>query len=286
MQHIAVNFKRFDVPAVQGGVNRLGKIEDFSKIIIERTLAELEQYDCTAVGFSQYYPEAQLPTAVKAVGSSKALAIGCQGVYRADIAPGGNFGAFTTNRPAAAAVALGCSTTIIGHCEERNDKNELLALGGNKDRKLVNTIFNKEIICAQKQGMDVLYCIGEKAEETDDWQAVLTEQIQVGLDGCNLSKIIIAYEPVWSIGPGKVPADKPYITKVAKLIKKVAGKDMPVIYGGGLKKDNAAMLASIDEIDGGLIALTRFSGDFGFYPDEYLEIVRLYLEGKGIKART
>ncbi len=38
-------------------------------------------------------------------------------------------------------------------------------------------------------------------------------------------------------------------------------------------------LVSIDEIDGGLIALTRFSGEIGFYPDEYLEIVKLYLEG-------
>ena len=48
-------------------------------------------------------------------------------------------------------------------------------------------------------------------------------------------------------------------------------------YGGGLKAHNAAMLASIEEIDGGLIALTRFSGEIGFYPEEYLEIIRLYL---------
>lgn len=52
---------------------------------------------------------------------------------------------------------------------------------------------------------------------------------------------------------------------------------MDVVYGGGLKSDNAAMLASIPEIDGGLIALTRFAGEIGFYPEEYLEIIRLYL---------
>ena len=46
---------------------------------------------------------------------------------------------------------------------------------------------------------------------------------------------------------------------------------------GGLKSDNAEMLASIPEIDGGLIALTRFSGEIGFYPDEYLEIIQKYL---------
>ena len=52
---------------------------------------------------------------------------------------------------------------------------------------------------------------------------------------------------------------------------------MDVVYGGGLKTDNAEMLASIPEIDGGLIALTRFSGEIGFYPQEYLDIIRLYL---------
>ena len=50
-----------------------------------------------------------------------------------------------------------------------------------------------------------------------------------------------------------------------------------MVYGGGLKADNAEMLASIPEIDGGLIALTRFTGEIGFYPQEYLEIIKLYL---------
>ena len=53
--------------------------------------------------------------------------------------------------------------------------------------------------------------------------------------------------------------------------------DVDVVYGGGLKKTNSAMLASIPEISGGLIALTRFEGSVGFYPEEYLEIVQLYL---------
>jgi triosephosphate isomerase len=71
-------------------------------------------------------------------------------------------------------------------------------------------------------------------------------------------------------------ADKDYITKIARFVKERTG-GMDVVYGGGLKADNAAMLASIEEIDGGLIALTRFQGEIGFYPEEYLEIIRLYL---------
>ena len=71
-------------------------------------------------------------------------------------------------------------------------------------------------------------------------------------------------------------ADKEYITRIARFVKEKTG-GMDIVYGGGLKKDNAAMLASIPEIDGGLIALTRFTGEIGYYPEEYLEIIGLYL---------
>ena len=140
----------------------------------------------------------------------------------------------------------------------------------------VNRLLNKEIKCAMDAGLKVVYCIGETSEEQPQWEQVLGEQLSVGLDGVDKSKVVIAYEPVWSIGPGKTPAGKDYITKIARFVKEQTG-GMDVVYGGGLKADNAAMLASIEEIDGGLIALTRFQGEIGFYPEEYLEIIRLYL---------
>ena len=52
----------------------------------------------------------------------------------------------------------------------------------------------------------------------------------------------IGYEPVWSIGPGKTPAGKEYITKIARFVKDATG-GMDIVYGGGLKTDNAEMLA-------------------------------------------
>ena len=140
----------------------------------------------------------------------------------------------------------------------------------------VNRLLNKEIKCAIAAGLKVVYCIGETSDEQPQWQRVLGEQLKVGLDGVDKSQVVIAYEPVWSIGPGKTPAGKDYITMIARFVKEQTG-GMDVVYGGGLKSDNAAMLASIEEIDGGLIALTRFAGEIGFYPDEYLEIIRLYL---------
>jgi len=285
MQHIYVNFKRFDIPPTAGGVNRLADGRQWARSIVASTLPYLNEYDSQEVSFTHFYPEAHIIGALEAKGDSLSLAIGCQGVYRGDTSVGGNFGSFTTNRPANAMVSLGCVDTIIGHCEERNDKNEILAIGGNTDRAKVNEILNKEVLCAQKAGMKVLYCIGEKESELDDWKAVLSEQLTIGLAGCDLSTITIAYEPVWSIGPGKKPADKAYITKVARFIKETIG-NIGVVYGGGLKADNASMLASIEEIDGGLIALTRFTGEIGFYPDEYLQIIQIYMQAKNSKGVT
>lgn len=275
MKHLCLNLKRFDVPAAMGGVNRLSDGADWAQTIITRVDEELKQYRGKA-RFPMYFPEAHVINAAKTVSADSLVEVGCQSVYRADVAPGVNFGAYTTNRPAAAMRALGVSSTIIGHCEERADKLGVLQEAGVTDTAAVNRLLNKEIKCAVTQGLTVTYCIGEKAEERDHWQDVLSEQLEIGLDGIDKEKVIIAYEPIWAIGPGKTPPGADVIAPIARFIKEKTG-GMPVVYGGGLKQDNAAMLASIPEIDGGLIALTRFQGEIGFYPEEYLEIIRIYM---------
>ena len=63
----------------------------------------------------------------------------------------------------------------------------------------------------------------------------------------------------------------------ARFIKQSLG-EVDIVYGGGLTSANAVMLAEIPEVSGGLIALTRFKGEIGFYPEEYLDIVRTYLD--------
>lgn len=277
MKHIYLNLKRFDVPVEYGGVNRLAPVAGWAEHIITRTQEGLRQYDPAKAEFVQFFPEAHLLQAAAARTDDSPVQIGSQGVYRGDTAPGGNFGAFTTNRPASIVRALGCDAALIGHCEERNDKKGILAEAGVTDTAAVNRLLNQEVQCAVNAGLKVVYCIGETQEEQPQWESVLGEQLSVGLADVDKSRVVIAYEPVWSIGPGRTPADKEYITKIARFVKKETG-GMDVVYGGGLKTDNAKMLASIEEIDGGLIALTRFQGEIGFYPDEYLEIVRLYLE--------
>ena len=276
MKYLFLNLKRFDVPAALGGVNRIAPIESWGRYIVENTQEALKHYDPSEVEFVQYFPEAHLLGAMAARQEGSPVQVGCQGVYRMNTAVGGNFGAFTTNRPVSAMKAMGVMHTIIGHCEERNDKVGILAEAGVTDTKAVNRILNQEIRLAVDAGMKVLYCIGEKDTELDRWDAVLKEQLEIGLEGVDKSQVVIGYEPIWSIGPGKTPAGKDYITKIARFVKEVTG-GIDVVYGGGLKVDNAQMLASIDEIDGGLIALTRFQGEIGFYPEEYVEIIRTYL---------
>ena len=276
MKHLYLNLKRFDVPVEFGGVNRVAPVADWGAFIVSNTQDALAKYDPNEVEFAQFFPEAHLLGAVGAKKPGSPVKVGCQGVHRADTAVGGNFGAFTTLRPASAAVALGCESVIIGHCEERNFYNDTLAEAGVSDPSATNRILNQEILRATERGLNVLFCIGEKSEEQPQWEEVLGRQLDEGLAGVDKSKVVIGYEPVWNIGPGKTPAGKDYITMIARFVKERTG-GMDVVYGGGLKTDNAEMLASIDEIDGGLIALTRFSGEIGWYPDEYLEIIRTYL---------
>jgi len=269
MKYIFLNLKRFDVLRSMGGVNSISPIEEWGSYIAKILGQGVSRFsDATFVVF---FPEAHLLSAKSALTEKSPIALGCQGVHFENVSAGGNFGAFTTSFPAAAAASLGCTWTIIGHCEERR---KLKSIGGTNEAE----ILGKSVKCAVESGLNVLYCVGESAEEQPIKEQVLREQLQPVIDFGKTANIVVGYEPVWAIGPGKVPPDEEYIRSIASYIKSIVPN--AIVYGGGLKTENAPMLAGIESIDGGLIALTRFSGDIGFYPDEYLEIVSQYLGGK------
>lgn len=305
MRDIFINLKRFEVPRSIGGVcpeeSPTAWIAGVLNSCRELGLAKL-----TDLRFSFFVPEALIPAAVEA--SRGEFAIGSQGVFRENVVPGANFGAFTTNLPAAAAANLGCSWSIIGHSEERRDKLGIIAAYqkevledpalNQRAVSAVNGLINQEVLRALESGLNVLLCVGETAQERGEGsfaeqkpriEQALRTQLLESLKGVEAfldeREVVIGYEPIWAIGPGKTPPDGDYISFVAELIKKLVSEELglklKVVYGGGLKKENAAMLGSLSAVDGGLVALTRFTGEIGFYPRELGEIVDEYLKGKG-----
>ncbi|WP_258359499.1 triose-phosphate isomerase family protein [Moorella sulfitireducens] len=307
MKEIFVNLKRFEVPKRLGGICPIDNPKKWIEWVLEESikygLGKLQDIRVTFL-----LPEALIISAVEKLasyppGEVKNLYLGCQGVFREDITPGGNFGAFTTNLPAAAARNLGCTWTIIGHSEERKDKlgiierydpschkSEMLKA---RAMQAINGIINDEVLCALKAGLKVLLCVGETAEERGEGpfdvqkpriEAVLKAQLETSLQGIEsetgAKKIVIGYEPVWAIGPGKTPPGKEYISFVSKTIKAIVKEkfnfDPVVVYGGGLKEENAKMIADIETIGGGLVALTRFTGEIGFEPEGLKNIITRY----------
>ena len=191
------------------------------------------------------------------------IALGAQNVYWEPA------GAFTGEISIPMIKEIGCAYCIVGHSERRNIFGE------------TNEDVNRKARALIEAGVTPIICVGESLAVRDegaylDFVCAQVRAAYAGIDGDDALATVVAYEPVWAIGPGKTPPGREFIQEVAQVIKGITG-GLDVVYGGGLKADNAEMLASIPEIAGGLIALTRFTGEIGFYPDEYIEIIRLYL---------
>ncbi|MBT7819412.1 MAG: triosephosphate isomerase [Chloroflexi bacterium] len=289
MPEIFVNLKRFDISKKLGGLcpfeNPIEWIEDVIDKSVQLGLGEMEGLTLTYL-----LPEGLIPSASRKLADSPkekttGIHIGSQGVHWEDVSPGGNFGAFTTSLPASAAKTLGSTWSIIGHSEERKAKMQIIKAYDSENLEKVsvaiNNLVNSEVHCALNAGLNVLLCVGESAEERGEGnfaeqkpriEAVLKTQIISNLNGVgqiqNNKKIVIGYEPIWAIGPGKTPPGKDYISFVSSYIQKVIDENFDfsttIVYGGGLKEENANMIGSIESIGGGLVALTRFTGDIGF----------------------
>ncbi|RJP55382.1 MAG: triosephosphate isomerase [Anaerolineaceae bacterium] len=308
MKKIFVNLKRFEVSTKKGGICPMENPLEWTEWVIEESvrlgLGKIEN-----VFISYFLPEALIPMALETLkkypdADKKGLSIGCQSVFRDDIRPGGNFGAFTANRPATAMKEIGCEWTIIAHSEERRDKLQMLMAydpdiskddsSSEKAYAAIDGLLNEQVKRATEKDLKVVFCIGESAEQKGaggykDYaprvKAVLEKQLKNGLGGVDEAKareIVIGYEPIWAIGPGKTPPDSDYITFVSKHIKDVTeemfGAPLDVIYGGGLKEENAKSIAAVDTIDGGLVALTKFVQPIGFDPQSFKNIVMSYVE--------
>ncbi len=185
--------------------------------------------------------------------------VGLQNVYF-------DSGAYTGEVSPFQAKSLGISCTLVGHSDRRINFKE------------TDTVVNKKILTSLDAGLSVILCIGETLEEHEllKTDRVLKKQITYALRYVkDLSRIMIAYEPVWAIGTKKFP--KPdSIEASIRYIKDIIEKeydytDMKVLYGGSVDTKNIKSIASVPNLDGVLV------GSASCNADEFLKIIEVVL---------
>ena len=171
-------------------------------------------------------------------------------------------GAFTGENSAVVLKELGGEFVLVGHSERRKvfaESDELLA---------------KKVSYVTSLGLTPVLCVGETLEERDQGRthAVTAEQLKKGLSLCAKgARIIVAYEPVWAIGTGRVATPdqaQEAHEKIKIILEELGFKGTAILYGGSVKPDNAKELLSRPCIDGFLV------GGASLEVKSFLEICR------------
>ena len=166
------------------------------------------------------------------------IEVGAQNCHEND-----HYGAFTGQINSKMLKNVGAKYVILGHSENRQ--------AGENDK-----LINSKIKSACKAGLKIIFCIGESLNERKSKKTnqVLGRQIKNGLRSINnKSNIMIAYEPVWSIGTGLIPRPED-LKKSVLFIKSKFGKKTPkILYRGSVNANNINQLKNISNIDGFLI---------------------------------
>ncbi len=160
-------------------------------------------------------------------------------------------GAYTGEVSAAMLADFGCRYTIVGHSERRSMFGDDSALVGRK------------ALAAMRVGLVPILCVGESLEERSSGrtEAVLRGQLDAvaGIVGASsLSKLVIAYEPVWAIGTGQA-ASAAQVQSVLSFVRgwladrTPGADDVRILYGGSVKPESAGPLFGLPDSDGGLI---------------------------------
>jgi triosephosphate isomerase len=161
-------------------------------------------------------------------------------------------GAFTGEISASMLKDFGCKYVIVGHSERR-------AIYGETDEDVT-----KRFQAAQAAGFIPILCVGELLEEREagTTNEVVARQLDAVINEAGIAAIansVIAYEPVWAIGTGKVATPDQAQDVHAMIRSKLADLDadvaarVQILYGGSMKPDNAKELIGMEDIDGGLI---------------------------------
>jgi triosephosphate isomerase len=172
-------------------------------------------------------------------------------------------GAYTGEVSAAMLAEFGCSYAIVGHSERRQQFGDTDAAVGAKAK------------AALAAGIVPIACVGETLVERDGGttEAVVLRQLDavLGAVGAEAARLVVAYEPVWAIGTGRTATPEQAQAVHARLRARLAqagAGEVPLLYGGSVKADNAGALFGMADIDGGLI------GGASLKSAEFLAIAR------------
>jgi len=178
-------------------------------------------------------------------------------------------GAHTGDISATMLKEAGASYVILGHSERRTDHNESSELVRQKAEQAI------------KDGLRVIICVGETEAQKDAGQTlqIIESQVTESLPKeFSTEDVVIAYEPVWAIGTGRVPTAED-VQKVHTFIRSrvsdIIGLDkagkLRILYGGSVKPENAKTLLHIANVDGALV------GGASLHPDDFWAIAAAYL---------
>jgi len=170
-------------------------------------------------------------------------------------------GAFTGEVSASMLLEAGADAVVLGHSERRQ-------LFGETDEALA-----RKVPAALAAGLEPILCVGEteEARDADQTDAVLERQIQAdleGIEGPMMSRLVVAYEPIWAIGTGRTATPEQAQEAIAFIrdMLRARGGDadrVRILYGGSVKPGNAAELMAQADIDGALVGGASLDpGDF------------------------
>jgi triosephosphate isomerase (TIM) len=169
-------------------------------------------------------------------------------------------GAYTGDIAGSMLAKLGCSYVTVGHSERRQYHDE------------TDQVVNAKIKAAYANEIVPILCVGERLDvrEAGIHVAHCVDQLSLALDGIGADQatsIVIAYEPVWAIGTGKVatPADAQEVcaairTRLAELYSPELAAGVRVLYGGSVKSTNAAEILAQPDVDGALVGGASLDG--------------------------
>ena len=198
-----------------------------------------------------YFPPATLINLFNKKLNTSPIEVGAQNCH-----PNEKYGAYTGQISSYMLKDAGAKYVILGHSENRQF--------GDSDN-----IINLKIKSSINSGLKVIFCIGETLNQKrkKNTKKVLLKQITQGLKNIkNKKNIIIAYEPVWSIGSGLIPKEIE-IFEIVKFIKNKL-KGSKVLYGGSVNSNNIRSLIKIHNLDGYLI------GGASQNPNNFIDIIK------------